>query len=237
MERVMEQLSNIKDEFPEYRIKVSVRNNLLLTAIENGGYKTLTKFAEAVGAHKTAIGSLVSLRTPPINMDGEFTELAKKVMETLGAAPTDLWTVEQLTMKLKRNTGSFNTGIFGIQSILGSTEVRTLGFADPEPPDEHVEKEELKDAILKILNRLTPRQKIVICERYGIGQDPLTLEECAEKHNVTKERIRQIEAHAIRLLRHPKFRSALTKTGFISDEYDVWKFYELTEGNEDEKQD
>jgi plasmid maintenance system antidote protein VapI len=88
----------------EYRVKVTVRNNLLLSAIEDAGYKAQSEFARACGVTPQEINSLVAMRKPPINIDGTFSPMAKTVMEVLGACPTDLWTEEQLTMELRRNT-------------------------------------------------------------------------------------------------------------------------------------
>ena len=62
----------------------------------------------------------------------------------------------------------------------------------------------LKANIQKILSTLTPREEKVIRMRYGIDDGHLrTLEEVGFAFNVTRERIRQIEAKALRKLRHP----------------------------------
>ena len=55
-----------------------------------------------------------------------------------------------------------------------------------------------------MLNTLTPREKKVIVLRFGLADGhPRTLEEVGKEFNVTRERIRQIEAKALRKLRHP----------------------------------
>jgi RNA polymerase primary sigma factor len=63
---------------------------------------------------------------------------------------------------------------------------------------------DLKKQIDKILSSLTPKEEQIIRKRFGIGEDePRTLEEVGLEFAVTRERIRQIEAKAIRKLRHP----------------------------------
>ena len=63
----------------------------------------------------------------------------------------------------------------------------------------------LSEQIRKVLSTLTPREERVLRMRFGIGEKAdHTLEEVGQEFTVTRERIRQIEAKAIRKLRHPK---------------------------------
>ncbi|MCS7093069.1 MAG: sigma-70 family RNA polymerase sigma factor [Patescibacteria group bacterium] len=67
-----------------------------------------------------------------------------------------------------------------------------------------VSQELLKDAIAKVLDSLSPREKKVLIMRFGLDDGrPKTLEEVGREFRVTRERIRQIEAKAIRKLKHP----------------------------------
>jgi len=71
-------------------------------------------------------------------------------------------------------------------------------------PDESATSECLKAAIKQVLGALTEREAKVICMRFGIGMNTdHTLEEVGKQFEVTRERIRQIEAKALRKLRHP----------------------------------
>jgi len=61
----------------------------------------------------------------------------------------------------------------------------------------------LREQVLKVLTTLDPREKRVIEMRFGLGNDePLTLEQVGKELRITKERVRQIEARALRKLRH-----------------------------------
>ena len=72
------------------------------------------------------------------------------------------------------------------------------------PPDAHVNRTELTREMDRILGTLTPREQIVIRLRFGIGEDQArTLEQVGQHLSVTRERIRQIEAKALKKLKTP----------------------------------
>ena len=69
----------------------------------------------------------------------------------------------------------------------------------------------LREQLEEVMETLTEREQKVIRLRYGLGDGrPRTLEEVGKEFNVTRERIRQIEAKALRKLRHPS-RSRILK--------------------------
>ena len=187
----------------EYRIKVTVRNNLILNAIENAGHKSVAAFCRHVGIGITAMTEIIGMRKPPLNSNGEFSTLAKLLMEELCALPTDLWTSEQLTLKLKRNTAQRDVSSEGMRAALGMHAEELLELMKPDAPDEAVLKHEMVSVVEEQLESLSPRQALILRMRYGIGCEEHTYEEIGDKFDLTKERIRQIEARALRHLKHP----------------------------------
>jgi RNA polymerase primary sigma factor len=74
-------------------------------------------------------------------------------------------------------------------------------------PDSHVNRTELTRELDRILGTLTQREQTVIRMRFGIGQDePYTLEQVGQNLSVTRERIRQIEAKALKKLKAPEIK-------------------------------
>lgn len=180
----------------EYRLKITVRNNLLLSAIEAAGYKTQTEFANAAFLSVSRVNNLIALREPPIGPSGDFTPTAKKVMEALGAAPSDLWTDAQLYIKLRRNSASAEVNAESIKSLMGES-LRPIQI---EAPDDFAERLEATEVVKDAIRGLTSQQAFVLRERF-YGEK--SLEEVAERMGLTRERIRQIEMKAMRRLRHP----------------------------------
>jgi RNA polymerase primary sigma factor len=74
-------------------------------------------------------------------------------------------------------------------------------------PEAHVHRTDLNQEVDRILSTLTPREQTVIRMRFGIGQDePCTLEQVGQSLSVTRERIRQIEAKALKKLKAPEIK-------------------------------
>ena len=77
-------------------------------------------------------------------------------------------------------------------------------------PEQAITPSLLKEQIRKALQTLTPRERRVLILRYGLeGEDPLTLDEIGREFDLTRERIRQIEAKALRKLRRPECAAML----------------------------
>jgi len=187
----------------EYRIKVTVRNNLILNAIEQAGHKSVAAFCKSIGMTPQKVTELIAMRKPPLNSNGEFSHMAKLLMEELCALPTDLWTPEQLTLKLKRNTAQRDVSSEGMRAALGMHAEEMLELMKPDDPDEAVLKHEMVSLVEEQLEALSPRTALILRMRYGMGCEEHTYEEIGDKFDLTKERVRQIEARALRHLKHP----------------------------------
>jgi RNA polymerase primary sigma factor len=95
-----------------------------------------------------------------------------------------------------------------LETPIGDEEDSSLGdFIEDKKavaPSEEVVNTKLGEQIASVLADLTPREEQVLRKRFGIGEkSDHTLEEVGKLFNVTRERIRQIEAKALRKLRHP----------------------------------
>jgi RNA polymerase sigma factor (sigma-70 family) len=184
------------DDFDAYRVKVTVKNNKLLSAIERAGFKSCAEFCRWGELCPSQVGALIGLRIAPLTQNGDFSEAAKGVMQALGAAPSDLWTDEQLTMALKKNTGERVVSADSVQAMLANHNERmTL-----ESPEDEVARLEAAEVVRGVLKTLRQSHQEVIRMRF---EQDMSLDEIAAVMNLSRERIRQIEAQALRLMRHP----------------------------------
>jgi len=185
----------------EYNVKVTVRNNLILKAIKDFGYTNLNNFAKASGIGVTGLYSLVNLMEPPVGVKGEFIKSAKDLMEVLGVCPSELWTDEQLTLRLDSNRTERVMSKEALQITLSSSARSLIGL---DYPEQELVEEDMARVTKDKLDSLPPRQRKVLQLRFGFDGTPAhTLEEIAKIFGVTKETIRMIEARALRLMRHP----------------------------------
>ncbi|RYG58480.1 MAG: RNA polymerase sigma factor RpoD, partial [Alphaproteobacteria bacterium] len=134
----------------------------------------------------------------------------RQMMNELGREPTP----EELSKKLNmpvdkvRKVQKIAKEPISLETPVGDEEDSTLGdFIEDTnavmPLDAAVQTN-LRDGVTKILASLTPREERVLRMRFGIGMSTdHTLEEVGQQFNVTRERIRQIEAKALKKLRHP----------------------------------
>jgi len=181
----------------EYRVDVKVRNNLILTAITNAGYKNISQFCDDNGLLKTSIFALINLKETPLRQDGTFTAQAQKLMDALCALPEDLWTQDQMYSSLNSNLKSMT---------MNETQLEILTYGNPIEPktlEDFAETTQIRKVVNEVLDTLTPREAKVLRLRNGMedNSEGMTLEEVADKFHITRERIRQIEAKGLRKMR------------------------------------
>ena len=185
-----------------FNVRVSVRNNLILRAIADMGFKSQAEFTRFAGAKDAHFNGLIGLREAPINNSGDFTPAARLLMEVLGASPSDLWTDEQLTMALRRNTAECEMDSDDVMRLAHAGVLQIERQSGVDESDRKMLSEQIRRLVFDGGSRLTKREEKVLKLRFGIEcRDEHTLDEVSDVLAVTRERIRQIEAKALRKLR------------------------------------
>jgi RNA polymerase primary sigma factor len=145
---------------------------------------------------------------------------SRYLVQEIGREPTPEEIADKMDMPLEkvRKVLKIAKEPISLETPIGEEEDSHLGdFIEDKKimsPSDAVVCMNLSDQTRRVLSTLTPREEKVLRMRFGIGeQSDHTLEEVGQDFDVTRERIRQIEAKALRKLRHPsrarKLRSFL----------------------------
>ena len=159
----------------------------------------------------------------PVHMIETINKLVRtgrQMLHEIGREPTpeELATKLQMPLEKVRKVMKIAKEPISLETPIGDEEDSQLGdFIEDKnavlPLDSAIQ-ENLKETTTRVLSSLTPREERVLRMRFGIGMNTdHTLEEVGQQFSVTRERIRQIEAKALRKLKHPsrsrKLRSFL----------------------------
>jgi len=145
----------------------------------------------------------------------KITKVTISLFQELGREPSleEISVKAGLPVEKVRKIMKVSNEPISIETPIGDDESKLGDFiADPKSPSPFTELVtiSLKEEISKVLSTLTPREEKVIRMRLGIGEKTdYTLEEVGEVFGLTRERIRQIEAKALRKLKHPSRRKRL----------------------------
>ena len=187
----------------DYRVKITIRNERLLAAMEGMGYKSVAEFSRNQGLNSVKVNEIFSGKIPPLDREGNPKELTKEILEILNLTIEKAFTEKQLK--------GFKKHTFEVKI----EEEKLLQIISPAKNQEiKVIEQEVKSKLSEILSTLTPREEKILRMRFGIGMDTdHTLEEVGRKFFVTRDRIRQIEAKALRKLKHPSRSKQLMEAG------------------------
>jgi RNA polymerase primary sigma factor len=199
-------------------------NTGLMKAVEKFEYKRGYKFSTYATwwirqAATRAIADQARTIRIPVHMIETINKLMrvqKKLIQKLGREPTEAELSKEMNMPgdQVRAVKRMSQQPISLQSKVGDNDDARYGDFIPdlssENPFEVTEGHLLKERLREILNTLTDRERQVVDFRFGLTDGySRTLEEVGRLFNVTRERIRQIEAKALRKLRHPSRMKSL----------------------------
>ena len=199
-------------------------NTGLMKAVEKFEYKRGYKFSTYATwwirqAATRAIADQARTIRIPVHMIETINKLMrvqKRLIQKLGREPSEQELAKEMDMPLDqvRAVRRMSQQPISLQSKVGDNDDAHYGDFIPdmtsENPFEVTEGHLLKERLREILNTLTDRERQVVDFRFGLSDGySRTLEEVGRLFNVTRERIRQLEAKALRKLRHPSRMKSL----------------------------
>ena len=190
----------------DYRVRISIRNERLLSAIEEAGYPSARQCSIANGYPEPFVGQLVSGSRKPLDVKtGKPTKFCKEILKILGKNIEDCFTPRQLQ--------GFKKSSYQIK--VDEKELKQL-VSEHKNEGGTLLESELDKKITQVLStRLGPREEKMIRMHYGLGKyKEYTKAELAKYYNLSDDRIGQILKKAIFKLQHVSSASLLLSTGF-----------------------
>ena len=199
-------------------------NKGLIRAVEKYNWKKGFKFSTYATwwirqAITRAIADQARTIRIPVHMVETINKLiriSRKLMQTLGREPTpeEVGEVMEITPEKVREILKISQKTTSLETPIGEDEDSYLGdfIEDTKQasPYELTTQRLLRENIEEVLSGLSDRESKVLEMRFGLrGAKPMTLEEVGREFGVTRERIRQIEAKALRKLKHPSKKRML----------------------------
>ena len=189
----------------DYRVKITIRNERLLAAIEGMGFESVAKFCAEHILNYDQTSEIIRGKLKPINENGKLNNKVENLLNILELDIKDAFTPKQL-QGFKNTSYEIKVKEKELRQLVNPVKNQELKYIETEV------KEKISEALAM---RLTPREEKIVRMRFGIGmKTDHTLNEISQELNVSKARTGQILAKAIRKLKHPSVACHLINTGF-----------------------
>lgn len=183
----------------DYRVRVNIRNNRLLKAMEAKGFTSASKFEKSYGLHNYSMINLVNGTKAPLDRNGQVKPFVKEILEILNISLEDAFTEKQLK--------GFKKNSFTIEA----KESQLMQIAEMNKPLEiSLMEKDIKTLVDTYVYSLPEKHRKIV---KALIYENRTLKDLAEELNVSRERVRQLFKRAIHKLRTSENFEKLIESG------------------------
>ena len=189
----------------DYRIKITIRNDRLLSAIEDQGFPSVAQFCAANCLDYQRITEIIRGKLKPLNQKGEPIPLVRNLLDTLDIRLEDAFTGKQLQ--------GFHKTSYQMRVV--EQDLKKLLNPSQNQEQKMIEQDVKMKLVESFTERLNPREEQVIRLKYGFDNNyEHTDREIGKILGVSGGRAGQIRARAERKLKHPSVASKIINAGF-----------------------
>jgi len=182
----------------DYAVSVKFRNGPLVRLMRGKGINTAAELSRATGIAQITIGKCLNLKSPAVGKKGQWLSYTTQLADFFGVLPEDIYPPQHISKGLKVNQVEGEVSFEEMVALSGGENLSYLEEWDGDGVGFSGEGLDMA------LNSIASRERSIIRDRYGLdGEEPKTLSEIGDKFGVSGTRIAQIEARALRKLRHP----------------------------------
>lgn len=191
----------------DYRVKVTIRNDRILSAIEDKGFVSVLKFSQAYGLPYVRLCDIIRGSEKPINEKGEPIKIVKNLLNVLEMSMEEAFTERQLL--------GFKRASFEIKA----DESKLAQLVSPiKNGEQRLLEKDFKSQIREIIdNNLSKRYANLLKLYFGIDKDQLSIRDIALIEGITHQRVADIIKTGIEKLKSPVIKSKLINTGFLKN--------------------
>ena len=181
----------------DYLLQIKIKNAPLMELMRLRGHTSAAELSRACGVANGTICRYLNLQEAPWSLPrNKWKDSVIAIADYFQVIPESMFPEQHITKCLPKNS-------IEAEIDLNALEALSQGILEPSIEDRLLEESQI-NILDTALNSLDNRERKVVEMRYGIGHpEPMTLHAIADAFSLTTERMRQIEAKALRKLRHP----------------------------------
>jgi RNA polymerase sigma factor (sigma-70 family) len=185
----------------DYLLQIKIKNAPMMNMMRANGLDTGADLSRLSNVSEGEIGLYLNLKKVPIKKSGEWRISVLKIADSLRVLPDMLFPKQHITKALQTNQVEGQVSFEDIGHLIDSCDVFVDRLSESITDEA---REDALDMLDECLGTLAIREEKVLKRRFGIGiySTPLNLDEVAQNFSISRERVRQIEAKALRKLRH-----------------------------------